>query len=141
MVRIILPWPPTDLSPNKRLHWTQVAKLKREYRKDCWVTTLEQMNRLNPKPGFKEQSLHLELTFLPPDKRHYDRDNLVARMKSGIDGMCDALNIDDSQFAMISANLASQKDLVPRTGSLVQALIYEYISPPLDAGLIYRDLV
>ena len=35
--------------------------------------------------------LVLEMTFIPPDRRSYDRDNLVARMKAGIDGLADAL--------------------------------------------------
>jgi len=39
---------------------------------------------------------------LSPNARRHDRDNLLARMKAGIDGVCDALGIDDSRFAAVT---------------------------------------
>jgi len=48
---------------------------------------------------------HVVLVFTPPDRRTYDRDNLVARMKAGIDGMCDALMIDDKDFDTLTAKV------------------------------------
>ena len=59
------------------------------------------------------------MVFVPPDRRLYDRDNLVARMKSGLDGMCDALGIDDNQFMSVTARLS--KDSL---GGFVQVSIH-----------------
>jgi len=40
------------------------------------------------------------LTFSPPDKRRYDDDNLIARCKAYLDGIADALGVDDSRFRL-----------------------------------------
>lgn len=46
--------------------------------------------------------LHVELVFRPPpDHRERDRDNLLASMKAGLDGVASALQIDDSRFRPI----------------------------------------
>ena len=45
------------------------------------------------------------MTFIPPDRRSYDRDNLVARMKSGIDGLADALKINDKRFNTVISTM------------------------------------
>ena len=47
----------------------------------------------------------MDVMFYPPDRRSYDRDNLLARIKSGLDGMCDALGIDDSRFVTTTVGL------------------------------------
>jgi crossover junction endodeoxyribonuclease RusA len=40
----------------------------------------------------------LRLTFYPPSRRQYDLDNCVAAMKSGLDGVADALQVNDHRF-------------------------------------------
>ena len=32
MLTLTLPWPPKELSPNARQHWTKLAKAKKAYR-------------------------------------------------------------------------------------------------------------
>src|SRR3546814_8129920 len=39
--------------------------------------------------------LPVKITFCPPDRRHRDDDNMIASFKSGRDGMCEALGIND----------------------------------------------
>lgn len=103
MLELMLGWPPSELSPNKRLHWSKVAKYKAMYREACWAMTLEQVRiRTDRAPA---GPLHLTMVFVPPDRRSYDRDNLVARMKAGLDGVCDALGIDDKQFSTLTARV------------------------------------
>jgi len=34
-MKVMLPWPPTGLSPNARNHWAKTAKLKKQYREAC----------------------------------------------------------------------------------------------------------
>ena len=94
-MKIELPWPPKELSPNARLHWTKLAKAKKTYRGACYYAAREQ--------GVVEQaagSLHLALTFFAPTRRAYDLDNALARMKSGLDGLADALGVDDKHWSL-----------------------------------------
>jgi len=102
MLEFQLGWPPSELSPNKRLHWAQAAKFKKLYRTACWGETLAQ--HVGPVP---DGPLILDLTFVPPDRRSYDRDNLVARMKSGLDGVADALKINDKRFSTLAARVST----------------------------------
>ena len=100
MIELDLPWPAACLSPNNRLHWSKLSRAKRDFRRTCWITTLEA--RPGPVP---DGDLDLVLIFRPPDKRSYDRDNLVARMKAGIDGLCDGLKIDDARFKSVTCRV------------------------------------
>lgn len=103
MIVIDLPWPPSALSPNQRLHWREVAKVKKKYRSDCHMLTLAACSR-------KISGRHsLMLEFFPPDGRHRDRDNLLATMKAGIDGVADALGINDREFDPVTVSMATEK--------------------------------
>lgn len=106
MLELTLPWPQPKLSPNTRVHWTTLAKEKKAYRSACWLTALEQ---LAGKPALPDGPLLVELEFMPPNRRSYDRDNLVARMKAGLDGLCDALHIDDKRFSTLTARLNAEQ--------------------------------
>ena len=90
---VFLPWPPKELSPNSALHWAKKAKKKKEYRQACWALTLEAKLEATG-----DQKIPMEITFYPPDKRHRDADNMVAAIKSGLDGVADALKVNDRQF-------------------------------------------
>ena len=39
---LTLPWPPKELSPNARQHWSKLAKAKKAYRDACAWTAKEQ---------------------------------------------------------------------------------------------------
>ena len=105
MIEIVLGWPPSDLSPNKRLHWAKLATAKKQYRKDCLSVTKEQLKKYKSVYEKIPEKLVLEMLFIPPDKRSYDRDNLVARMKAGIDGLSDALRINDKRFNTVISTM------------------------------------
>jgi crossover junction endodeoxyribonuclease RusA len=94
MNTVKLPWPPKELSPNSNLHWAKKAKKKKEYRTTCWALALE--SKLKAPEG--DGRINMEITFYPPDKRHRDADNMVASMKSGLDGLADALRVNDKRF-------------------------------------------
>lgn len=89
---ISLPWPPSELSPNARVHWSVKAKHSKWYRTECHLLTL--------KAGIKAPAgkAVLSLEFVPPDRRARDDDNLIAAFKSGRDGIAAALGVDDRQF-------------------------------------------
>jgi crossover junction endodeoxyribonuclease RusA len=46
----------------------------------------------------KASVVSLTITFVQPDKRARDRDNLLAALKPSLDGIADALEVNDSQF-------------------------------------------
>ena len=78
-----------------------LSKTKKAYRSACYWATLEQVNRAEVPEGY----LSVDLRFIRPAFRDYDRDNLVARMKSGLDGVADALHINDKLFWRVSAEV------------------------------------
>lgn len=123
MIKLQLPFPPSELSPNKRLHWGSIAKAKANFRAKCNLLTRDQ----HPEKAKYGQDFDLTMVFVPPDRRHYDRDNLIARMKSGLDGMCDALGIDDIQFMSVTASLSRDS-----LGGFVQVSIHPNLGENYD---------
>lgn len=95
VARLILPWPPKELSPNARMHWGALAKAKKAFRARCARAAREQGAR-----SIKADKLHLSLTFYAPTRRAYDLDNALARMKSGLDGLADVLGVDDKHWSL-----------------------------------------
>lgn len=92
---ITLPWPPTQLSPNARTHWRVLAKVKKAYREACYLSAKEQ--GVKPLAAAK---LHLTLTFHAPTRRAFDLDNALARCKAGLDGLSDAIGVDDEHWSL-----------------------------------------
>lgn len=93
---ITLPWPPSELSPNSRPpHWSVHARAKKRYRSACALTALSQ-----GATKLQAEMLQVHLTFVPPDRRARDLDNLIASMKSGLDGLADVLGVDDSRWRL-----------------------------------------
>lgn len=92
---VIFPWPPKELSPNARLHWRVLALAKKAYRAECARQALVQ--GLQP---IKAERVHVSLLFVPPNRRAFDLDGLLSRMKSGLDGLADVLQVDDSQWSL-----------------------------------------
>ena len=98
---MIFPWPPKTLKPNVKVHWAVKAKDILAYKDICYWTTKE----------YKiEEKLYssVKLTFYPPNRRHFDLDNMLATMKSGLDGMCLALKIDDHCFKKITVEMSPE---------------------------------
>lgn len=46
----------------------------------------------------KEGAITLDIEFVEPDRRQRDIDNMLSSMKSGIDGIADALGVNDRRF-------------------------------------------
>ncbi len=92
---LTLPWPPTTLSPNARLHWAVLAKAKKTYREACAIVARQQGAR-----PLGADALHLTLTFYAPTRREFDLDNALARMKAGLDGLADVLGVDDKHWSL-----------------------------------------
>lgn len=115
MITIHIPWPPKVLSPNKRTYWRAKNPVKSAYRDLCYSITLS-----------KHKVAHCGLfratfVFHPPSKHHRDLDNALASAKSGIDGVCSALGINDKQLRPITLDWGKQI-----TGGLIEIKLEPY---------------
>lgn len=112
MTKILLPWPDKKLSPNARLHWATVAKAKKIYRELCfWQARAQGVTET-----YLETPIAVHLTFYPPDKRGRDWDNMLASVKSGLDGVADALGVDDKHWRL-------SFEVAPTVGGMIRVAI------------------
>jgi len=115
---VFLPWPPKELSPNYRGHWAKVAQVKRTYRQACWALAREA--GLGPGTLAGAKRAELILLFFPPNRQPRDHDNLIAAMKAGIDGLADAMKVDDRIFTITST-------VVDSIGGMVRAVVKPHL--------------
>ena len=94
MNELTLPWPPKDLNPNSRVHWTKRSKAAKAYKMACFTLALEAGWRSVDWDG----DIHIWIDFYPPDRRQRDDDNCIAAFKSGRDGIANALDVNDTRF-------------------------------------------
>lgn len=94
MTLVTLSWPDKRLSPNGRYHWAQKAKATAAARREAygaaWEAGLRGMDRAD--------SYRLTFAYHPPDRKRRDAQNMPAMLKGSIDGIADALGVDDSVF-------------------------------------------
>lgn len=95
MNTISLPWPPKELSPNNRAHWTKKASHAKQMKQIAYTLTKQ------AKPIIEAQKPTLSIVFNPPSIARHDMDNCLARCKSLIDGISLAIGIDDSKFRYV----------------------------------------
>lgn len=94
---LFLPWPSRDLSPNARKHRLAVAPQRKKARSDAaWLCKEAGLYF----PHLRDVGLHLKVTFHPPDRRNRDLDNMLASIKSHLDGVADVIGVDDSMWAL-----------------------------------------
>lgn len=94
---VTLPWPPTQLSPNSTHHWAVKNLHRQRYKQTCYWLAFEAGIRPNVK---YKGPFAVHLKFIPPTRRRRDEDNLVASMKAAIDGLAQAMGVDDSEFRL-----------------------------------------
>lgn len=95
-MKISLPWPHKSLSPNARTHHMALAAEKRRARQAAFWLASEAMPRSYVAP----EAPHVSLTFFPPDNRRRDLDNMLSSMKAALDGVAEAIRVDDSAWSM-----------------------------------------
>ena len=104
MIQIVLPFPDSNLIPNRarREHWHVKAEYAKTARGTAKYEAYNAANSHGTLPQFKPQErIPLRMEFHPPDLRARDLDNLLAAMKPSIDGVCDALGINDKMICPI----------------------------------------
>lgn len=92
---LVLPWPSRLLHPNARVHWSEksgVAKRARSY-------ALAVARAANWHRGvWPEGRLHVWIDGYPADHRRRDADGLLSSLKSSLDGIAEAMGVDDHVF-------------------------------------------
>jgi crossover junction endodeoxyribonuclease RusA len=96
MIRIELPWPPRELSPNARPHFMAKSRVTRKARQ--WAQQAAWAAGVREGDWDIPQRLKVTTVFCPPDKRPRDSDNMFASCKAYRDGVADALGINDKFF-------------------------------------------
>ena len=96
MIAVTLPWPSAKLNPNrsKGLHWGATSALRKQARDGAALLTRSAMQGQAVAAG----AIALTITFIQPDRRARDRDNLLAALKPSLDGVADALGVNDARF-------------------------------------------
>ena len=96
---VVLPWPNPKLSPNARLHWRARVGPKADAKRIAAWTTVAAKGFHQAREALKgDARIPVRITFYPPDRRHRDADNMVASAKALIDGVADALSVNDRRF-------------------------------------------
>jgi crossover junction endodeoxyribonuclease RusA len=99
VIRVELDFPPAELFPNraKGTHWGKLYKLRSDYRDSSTWLAKHQLKGWKHKGG----NIKLTITFEMPDKRKRDADNCLAAAKGALDGLADALFVNDQLFQPI----------------------------------------
>ncbi len=93
---IFLPWPDPRLSPNAREDRRAIAGIRKAQKDTAfWLAKKAALSF----PHLSKQP-HVRITFHPPDKRRRDLDNLLASIKSALDGVALATGVDDSLWGL-----------------------------------------
>lgn len=92
-------FPPACLFPNRRngQHWTVTNAAKDDTRERAVEATKQAMRGDWDGAG----TIPLSIVFVAPDGRHRDLDNCLAAAKAQIDGMADAMGVNDRRFRPI----------------------------------------
>lgn len=100
-ITVELPFPDRRLNPNnsKGKHWAATVALRKAARADAMLLTKAAGADTCFAAG---EEVELSITFIQPDRRARDRDNLLAACKPMLDGVADALGVNDSQFEPVT---------------------------------------
>ncbi len=93
MAGIILPWPPKGLHPNDRVHFMAKSRATKKARSWAFAATRE-AKAVAPEDG----RIAVEITFHPSNNRARDKDGLLSSAEAYLDGISDALDVNDSRF-------------------------------------------
>lgn len=118
-VTVVLPWPDRKLNPNysKGRHWTSTTDERKTARTMARVLTITALHLAGAREFVGD--VPLSILFVAPDRRGRDRDNLLAALKPSLDGMADALGINDSQFEPLTIS----REFGTKPGSVILTIL------------------
>lgn len=101
-MRIKCNWPDRELFPNARAFrlvkakYARMARKKAAYAAQAVPLTLNESHWLGT-----EEPIPYGLVIQPRDKRRRDEDNIIAAMKSTLDGIAEGLGVNDHRFRLM----------------------------------------
>ncbi len=103
MLEIKLDWPDTRLMPNRKngKHWAATHVAIAQARDGAYRAARHAMAG---KVFAIDGRTPMRVTFVAPDRRSRDLDNLLAACKPHVDGIAQALGIDDKYFRPITVD-------------------------------------
>ena len=93
-VTLRLSWPSKWLWQNRRPHWRQARDSARNARLEAWALMRDTSAKAGADP------IILTFAFHPPNRVKRDLQNMPATQKAALDGIADALHVDDSTFTV-----------------------------------------
>ena len=93
-----LAWPNKDLSPNARVHFFAKSKLVRVAKGAALLHTKKAMKAAGITRAVPVGKVNVQIVPVPPTRRSQDEDNLLAKMKSALDGIAEGIGVDDRNF-------------------------------------------
>lgn len=94
MTSIYLPFPPASLSGHNEGHWRARSAATAKHREWARMATLAAPEKLIISGA---GDIPIKVTFVPPNRRG-DRTNFPNRIKAYLDGIADALGVNDARF-------------------------------------------
>lgn len=93
---IVIPYlPPSELSPNARVHWVKKYQAAQKLKEDVFYLAKQAAI-----PRFTTATI--QFTFVVPDSRRRDPDNYLAMMKPVVDALVLADVLPDDNFSVVS---------------------------------------
>ena len=90
---IVMPWFEKVLNPNTATHWAAKSMARKRQRNAAYLITKQKRIKVS-----KDGLVYLDIQFNEPDARKRDIDNMLASCKSMLDGIADALEVNDHNF-------------------------------------------
>lgn len=122
-VTITMPLPSRTLSPNGRSHWIPKSQAVAKYRQlaaaEAWVALRLEASLRQICPW---QAASIEIRYFAKTRRWPDRDNIIATMKSAIDGLTDGGLLADDRDVQYLPVVRDVDRLRPRVELIVTEL-------------------
>ena len=93
--KITISWFPKELHPNARVHHHVYAKHFKSYKQEAYLLA-------HHITGYAQAPIALTLLFNAPDKRNRDLDGCLSACKAALDGIAQAIGVDDRYFRPIT---------------------------------------
>lgn len=133
-----MPYPPAALSPNRRLHRLERAKVVADYRRLTQLIARQALGagRVRGQERGRERGQGqgqgqgesgrlvgpaiLVVTVHPPDHRRRDLDNVLAALKAAIDGLVDGGVLADDRTESVPVVIVRRGEAVPGGAVVIQ---------------------
>ena len=94
-----LPWPDRKLVPNARVFWAAKAKEVKRHRRLAFMAALDLQEQIPAAVRANEEaSIYYTISYEPKINRKRDEDGVIAACKSYLDGVSEAIGINDCRF-------------------------------------------